>query len=336
MQRPIITQGSYHLIPNKALVNMGLLNKQQISFLAGSILTIATVIVVDHQSLQADEGVLIKGISAGGRSFVVNLGAQDGIAYGQQSLFTSMDYSMSARAIKVARYYSLWKPMNPYIIIPFTQEEFIHFSPSPDGVWNEIPNLRLEIAKRDQEVANRKKWRDHRSENSLIVKFALSGSMSEVANQETSNEQDRSRSGKNFSFVYQQYFAKNTNVAIGGRYDNEILNIPNQERTIPSSRVLLVGEMSYDLNSVLAQRSFYLSAGGGVGVSQTNYENAAVLGNALLFPALSVNMVLKMDRNTKFLLYLGLENILTSEQFNDGTSVSTQILSYAMGVGMIF
>ena len=139
---------------------------------------ILVIIVFLTPYTRADEMVRVQTISKDRLTFVVGLGKGDGIMAGQQSLFSTRKISLSARAVEVSRYFSLWELSEKDSVVPFKKGQTISYSKKVNSIFLEIPRL---YKVQDDSF--------HKEKNYWVGKWYYSLSLSESVSGASSSDQ---------------------------------------------------------------------------------------------------------------------------------------------------
>lgn len=276
--------------------------------------------------LLAEELVMIKAVSVTGKSFAVSRGSDDGIGLGQTSLFSSTDASFKAKAVAVDKNYSLWQVFDLKAKVPFEKGEYVHFSNSLENIWSQLPKTAF-TPRKELGFESKSFWitRGHYT-------YAISESISD-----TSSDQYAGRSGIQLEALYGYQFAVEWELAGGIRYDRETSTLQNPSLTIPTTRMMIVGEGTYHFYYFPASdNNLYLSIGAAFGLSNTTISDVDISGTAVAVPVMKLGMIYRPSTTYTWIFEGSFESISSDESFSDGGSISTSVTNTKFGAGLRF
>ena len=91
-----------------------------------------------------EEVLIIQAVSADKKSFMVRKGEIDGVIRGQESIFTTQEFSVAARPVEVTREHSLWAVSDPRARVPFQIGEVVHYTNEVNNIYSDIPAVRFD------------------------------------------------------------------------------------------------------------------------------------------------------------------------------------------------
>lgn len=86
-----------------------------------------TAPVIESWELPNDELLIIQAVATTKKNFVVRKGFDDGVALGQESLFSTNSLSVLCKAVEVSRFHSLWVPLDKRTMVPFEKKRLCNF-----------------------------------------------------------------------------------------------------------------------------------------------------------------------------------------------------------------
>lgn len=273
--------------------------------------------------------VLIKAVDSNRQTFIVNQGANERIGRLQESLFTTGDISVRARAIEVSRFSSLWKVTGTNVILPFEPEQSVIFSPHLNDVWSDV--VRVTAYEKDERERERRRWS---LEDYFILRASVSRGVSESITDTTA--QSIQRGGYQFEALYNFSLIGPVDFGLGFRadYERAIQNEPALE--IPTNRFFIMSEISYSFAPFDNGDFFYVSAAAGIGLSRTDVSGDINQGSTLLFPAARVGFAKMIGRN-KALLFEFIAESLSSEELTEGQiDQRTTLINLKGAIGLRF
>lgn len=281
-----------------------------------------------------EELVVIQAVSSSKKTFVLNRGAKDGIARYSESLFSSPDVSLAARAIEVSREHSLWELNDKNATFPFLKDQIVTFNQNRASVWNEIPDVREQIEgiSRSQQMFERYYGPRH----AINARMSLSNTFYESIS-ETDSERAPSRGGLSLEGLY--LFRLNERIEFGGgmRIDREDAVIEDPDLTIPSTRLFAIAEISYHFaQGRESGNNWYTTVGAGIGRSQTEVDEAVSTGLATLLPYVRVGYLFRRGQRMAFQIESSIEAISTQESFIDTKEQTTNLVNAKVGLGIRF
>ena len=277
--------------------------------------------------------VVIQSVSKEKISFVIRKGRDSGVSNGQVSLFSTTDISFTARAKEVTRHYSLWVLIDKEARVPFKRDEIVTHTSSLERVWNEVIISKL----REVEVQKEQNFvRDiMRSYWSFKASYAKSISQS---SSEVQAESIGQRSGIHLETLYSKRVNRNLEFGAGIRYDADSYEGTNPERTIPSTRYFLIGDISYHFNQMRDSRShLYAGIGGGMGRSSTEVGENVKTGNATILPYFRIGYeTIPKKSFFSIMIEFQIESIVAKEVFTEGQEQETGMVNSKLSLGLRF
>ena len=274
---------------------------------------------------QADEMVRVQTISKDRLNFVVGLGKGDGIMVGQQSLFSTRKISLSARAIEVSRYFSLWELSEKDSVVPFKKGQTISYSKRVNSIFLEIPRL---YKLQDDSF--------HKEKNYWVGKWNYSLSLSESVSGANSNDQ-LLRTGTHFEINYLKDWTTKLDWSFGARYDQEVSRRQNPGLEVPNTKFFVIGDLYYHFSRVGESKvNPYLGLGVGIGYSITSISSNISKGYAMILPSIKGGFQTEFAENKFLLAEATIESVSSTETFSSGVEQKTSTLNAKASLGYKF
>lgn len=276
--------------------------------------------------LADDELVPIQAVSTSGKTFVVRKGAENGIAIGQQSLFSTKNTSFTAVVIEVNRFYSLWRLKDNRGAVPFSKGDFVTYTNNIENVWTEIP--KLQMAPKEELVFKEKSFWTLRGNYSLAVSESVS---------DTDTEKTTDRIGYQLEAVYGRHFSVHWEWGVGVRLDRENTTIQEPALDIPTNRYMLTGELLYHFPAFeRSDDSAYLGIAMAYGLSNTTIDESISTGTTLVLPIVKLGYINRLAARYSMIFELAVESIAQTEAFADTDEVTTNIINSKASIGVRF
>lgn len=286
-------------------------------------LLIITLTLISH--IHADEMVRVQTISKDRLTFVVGLGKGDGIMVGQQSLFSTRKISLSARAVEVGRYFSLWELSEKESLVPFKKGQTISFSKKVNSIFLEIPRL---YKLKDDSF--------HKEKNYWVGKWYYSLSLSESVSGASSSDQ-LLRTGTHFEINYLKDWTTKLDWSFGVRYDREVSKRQNPGIEVPNTKFFVIGDIYYHFSRFGESKvNPYLSLGVGIGYSITSISNSLSKGYAMILPAIKGGFQTEFAEKKFLLAEATIESVSSTETFASGIEQKTGTLNAKASIGYKF
>lgn len=281
-----------------------------------------------------EELVLIDAVSTSRQTFVIQKGFSDGMSVGLESLFSTKNASLLARAIEVTRNHSLWQLKERRAVFPFAKGEAITFNKNQSNIWLELPEINQRIAR----ASNRQK--ELEEIYGTGAQFLLRGNFSNTfyeSTTDTDSVRKPERTGYHIEVMYQKRMYERMEFGAGIRYDSESAIITEPELTIPSQRIMALFEVSYHFSDFDGKPSnFYTAATVGLGRSQTQVDQAVSTGLATLLPSIRLGYIMRRAQGFDFTFDTVVEAISAKESFIDTKEQTTNLVNAKFAVGIRF
>jgi hypothetical protein len=288
---------------------------------------IASFILINSLTfaLSEDRLVIVQSVSRSGQTFAIRRGAIDGIAPGQESLFTNKSMSFKAKSIEANRHYSVWKVSDPRISVPFDKGEMITFTNSLENMWSYLPTLFKNPEKKT--FVQKQAW-----QLSSTYSYGLNETTSDVASDSTS-----SRAGLQFAAAYTKHFSATWEWQLGFRFDRDRSIIKETEINVISQRYLVTAGIIYYFDSAAYKSThFYAGLDVALGLSATTIDDATSTGNSYILPVAKVGFLNHVSVDYSLFIEAGFEAISQTEKFIDEESQKTNITNTKVTFGIKF
>lgn len=283
--------------------------------------------LLESWELPNDELVIIQAVSTTKKNFVVRRGFEEGVSVGQESLFSTANFSVLCRAVEVTRHHSLWIPLDKRAKVPFDRKDYVTFS-------NNVEKVSIKIADIVEQKKESARWK---RKEYWITRFSISAAMWESVS-ETNAEREANRGGFQFEVYGSRTVYEDIELAIGVRFDQETAIIDESNLEIPTTRYMLMGELIYNFpNFDGTKDNVYAALGGGIGLSYTIVNEQQSSGIAYLAPI--VRLGYKKTLSPKYALLIeGVGEAISMEETpeNEEDVQTTNIVNLKFSMGLKF
>lgn len=286
------------------------------------------------KSYAQEELVLIDAVSTSRQTFVIQKGFADGMSVGLESLFSTQNASLLARAIEVTRNHSLWQLKERRAVFPFAKGEVITFNKNQSNIWLELPEINQRIAR----ASNKQK--ELQDIYGLGAQFQIRGNFSNTfyeSTTDTDSVRKPERTGYHIEVMYQKRMFERMEFGAGLRYDSENAIISEPDLTIPSQRIMGIFEVTYHFSDFDGKPSnFYTAAAIGIGRSQTQIDDTVSTGLATVLPSIRLGYIMRRAQGLDFTFDTVVEAISAKESFIDTKEQTTNLVNAKFAVGIRF
>ena len=253
------------------------------------------------------------------------MGKKDGISRGQESLFTTEDVSLAARAIEVSRHFSMWVLRDKNARIPFLKDSFVVFNNSIQNIYSEIPFLKGKFAKAEYIPTHH--W---------IIRMSFSQTLSESAS-EADDQISSTRRGYQIEGMWQKEWNNSFSWGVGLRADNEVGLITDPALEIPTTRFFGIADLSYNFPRFEDSKNhIYASVGIGYGSTSSVINRVQGSGQAWVLPVARIGVQNNDFKTIAWLFEAVFESITSQEIFDDGQQQTTNFINAKFGIGAKF
>jgi hypothetical protein len=281
-----------------------------------------------------EELVVIQAVSSTKKTLVLNRGFRDGIGLYSESLFSTQDVSLAARAIEVAHNYSLWELNDKKAIFPFEKEQLVTFNQNMSNIWSEIPDVKKQFE--ESQLVQDTLVRIDAPKHHFGPRISISNTFYESVS-ETDSERKPQRSGLTVEGFYFLRYSPRIELGFGLRLDQENAVITNPDLTIPSRRIFGLSELTYHFEPIRrSQNNFFVTLGAGIGQSETEVDGSVSTGMATLLPYARSGYLMRRGRRTAFVIEASVEAISTNESFLDTKEQTTNLVNARLGLSLRF
>ena len=282
--------------------------------------------LVESWELPNDELVIIQAVSTTKKNFVVRRGFDEGVSVGQESLFSTDNFSILCRAVEVTRHHSLWVPLDKRAEVPFDRKDYVTFS-------NNVEKVSIKIADIVEQKKVIAKWK---RKSYGIFRFSVSAAMWESVS-ETNAEREANRGGFQVEGYQSNRIYESIELAIGARIDQETAIIDESNLEIPTTRYMLMGEILYNFPAMEGSRDhFYAALGGGIGLTRTTVNEEINSGIAYLAPIVRLGYLKSLSPKYSLLLEGVGEGISMEEKLENDDIQTTNIINLKFSIGLKF
>ena len=273
----------------------------------------------------AEELVVIRAVSSAKKSFVLPLGTQHGISLGQESLFTTDNLSVIGTSKEVTRNESLWELNDKDAMVPFRINQFVSFSNNLESLLHDIPLIKF----KEKDVV-------YMGKNAWFFRLGYYGSLSQTVSSVSAN-QALSITGLALDGMYLINSTKKINVGIGLRFDSSDSQYSDPQLAVPSSRLLVEGEVQYKFDPFRGTNNFfYGTLDLGIGKVNSDVSGVSSSGMGVLLPGIRFGIDFSLSTKSSLVIETALENLLSFQTFSDGTEQDTSELDLKLSVGFKF
>lgn len=271
-----------------------------------------------------DELLLIQAVSSTGKTFVIRKGAEEGVATGQESLFSTKNSSFTAVAIETNRFFSLWRLKDNRGAVPFEKNDYVTYTNNIESVYTELPKLQL--APKEELV--------FKQSYNYILRGNFSLAMSETVSN-IDNEKTTDRVGYQLEMLYGIRFAVHWETAFGFRFDRENATLQAPALDVPTNRYMLAAELVYHFeNFKRSDNNAYLGIGFAYGPSNTTIEDAVSTGTTAVLPIVKLGYINRISPNYALVFEASIESLSQKEAFLDTNDQTTNIVNSKFSIGV--
>ena len=289
------------------------------------LLPLMVMLVFTPHHTRADEMVRVQTISKDRLTFIIGLGIGDGIMVGQQSLFSTRKISLSASAVEVNRYFSMWELSEKDSVVPFKKGQTISYSKKVNSIFLEIPRL---YKIQDDSF--------HKEKNYWVGKWNYSLSLSESVSGASSSDQ-LLRTGSHFEINYLKDWTTKIDWSFGVRYDREVSKRQNPGIEIPNTKFFAICDIYYHFSRLGESKvNPYLGLGVGIGYSITSISSSISKGYAMILPSVKGGFQTEFAENKFLLAEATIESVSSTETFASGLEQKTGTLNAKASIGYKF
>lgn len=275
--------------------------------------------------IMAYELVVVQSISKSNQTFVTRVGKKHGIFIGKRGTFTSENVSVIAKAITVTREYTQWEIESQIADVPFVKGQIITYYDATEYLWALNPE--------ETKQKYIKKY-VHKPRKSLEAHTALTRGITESVS--GTDVTSSTRGGMQFEVFVENEINRNLSFAVGGRYEQEIINV--DVASLTTTRAMLLADIRYYFEKLeeFYEARFFLGLGAGFGQSLTETTGSSSSGTVTLLPAVKAGLVLPIDKSFEFIFNTAFESLGTRETLSDNIIQTTNQTNYKLGGALKF
>ncbi|MBT3984447.1 MAG: hypothetical protein HOE90_24035 [Bacteriovoracaceae bacterium] len=280
----------------------------------------ALFFTISQSSLYGFELAVIQSVSVNGESFVTRNGKQFGIIPGQEMTFLTDEFSVVAKADKVTRHFTLWKPVDSKLNVPFHREQIVTMQKSSERNWSMF---------NPEQIANG----GIRYPYALIGRWYYGKGLSQTVSGVDNISTDRT--SYQIEALWQKKVFGHFAFGFGGRIERELSEI--QVANIVSTRWFLIGEASYYFGKteLITDLNPYFALTIGVGRSSSTVANSNQSGMAYVLPCARFGAEIPMGDEFALQLEGALESLNANETFDNNHPTSMNQISYKLGISLM-
>jgi len=272
-----------------------------------------------------DELAIIQTISNTKKTFVIQKGLKEGVSKGQEIVFSNETVSINCKAVEVNREYSLWKPLNQEVLIPFKKNEIVNLNSHLGGsIGIDVISSSDVLMPKPTPEETLKRMRHL---NSIALRFSYGGAISQNTSS-ISPEKNSTKVGYDVGADYNFKFHPTFEGLIGLRFDSEIYRTSQPELDIPTTRTLLLAGLTYHLSEFSDNsNNYYISLIGGIGKSSTTISGEVASGMALIIPQVRIGYLMTVSASSSLAIETSVESVSTKETFSDQTEQNADVIN---------
>lgn len=275
-------------------------------------------------SAQAFELIMIQAISDGKKTFITRNGIRQGIQVGMTGTFTAEDISVLAKAINVTGNFTQWQLINQDAIIPFEKGAIVTYYPATEYIWALAPETERRKYIKTELARIKRSW---------VFKGAITRGLSESVSDVPANESKRG--GFMGEIYHERDIYNNLAFDIGVRYEREVINYSGA--SLITTRNLLIADLIYYFDSLrdyISGGKFFLAAGVGYGLSNTQTVGLEQSGPVVLLPTVKAGVDLPFNDTWSFISDAAFESLNTQEKQEGGRTQTTTQTNFKFGFGL--
>jgi hypothetical protein len=281
----------------------------------------------------SEQLVVIQTTSNNQKSFVLQLGLQNGIAKRQEAIFSNDNVSIVCKAIEVNREYSLWVPVDKNINVPFKRTDIVSLNPYVIGnVGIDFGGVITKLIPDEPE----KIIDQFRTENNIAIKYSYGTALSQTASSIGTSEYT-TKKGQDLSVEYGFRYSPEFEYAIGFRRDYDIYRLTTPVLDIPTERNFLTASFIYHFITFTKNKNnFYTAITFGVGNSSTTINNEVNSGISTLLPQVRLGYLYPFNQKVAMISELSFESIAGQEKLADGSKQNANQVNVKLSIGVRF
>jgi hypothetical protein len=277
---------------------------------------------------------VIQTTSVNGRSFVLQMGLKDGVAEGQEVIFGNDNVSIVCKAIEVTREYSLWKPLDQNINIPFKKQDIVSMNTHTFG--NIAVDFGSGAQKITPEIDFMIEYEKLRKDDNITIRYSYGAALSQSSSS-VSTDQNTKKKGEDFSFEYGYRLSPAFEFAIGGRLDYEIYRLNSPELDIPTERKFVTASFIYHAIAYSKNKNnIYAGVTLGIGNSKTTVDSDSSTGTTTLLPQVRLGYLVPLSTSWAMVMEASVESISSKETFSDSSIQDTTQINSKLSIGIRF
>lgn len=274
-------------------------------------------------SAQAFELVMIQAVSETKTTFITRNGKRQGIIRGMTGTFTAEDISVLAKAVSVTGNFAQWELINKEARLPFEKGKIVTYYAANEYLWALTP---------ESERAKYIKSEIPTIKQSVIFKGALTRGIADSVSDAPATTSRRG--GFLGEIYYERDLSHSLAFDIGMRYERETINYTGA--SLITKRSMAIADIIYyfDFMREYLKGKFFLAAGMGYGLSNTETVGLSQSGPVSLLPAVKLGVALPFNDDWQFVSDGAFESLQTSEEQEGGKKQTTTQTNFKFGFGL--
>lgn len=274
-------------------------------------------------SAQAFELIMIQAVSDTKKTFITRNGKRHGVIRGMTGTFTAEDVSVLAKAVNVTGNFAQWELINQDAILPFEKGKIVTYYAAKEYIWALAPESERRKYIKSELPTPKQSW---------VFKGALTRGLNESVSDAPATA--TRRGGFLGEIYYEKDFYGPLAFDIGLRYEREVINYSGA--SLITKRSLLIADVIYyfDFLRDYLIGKFFIAAGAGYGLSNTEAVGLTQSGPVGLLPAVKIGITLPFNETWEFISDAAFESLQTNEEQEGGRKQTTTQTNFKFGFGL--
>lgn len=274
-------------------------------------------------SAQAFELIMIQAVSDTKKTFVTRNGKRQGVIRGMTGTFTADDVSVLAKAVSVTGNFAQWELINQEAILPFEKGKIVTYYAAAEYLWALTPE------------SERKKYIKSeipQPKQSFVFKGALTRGIADSVSDAPATTSRRG--GALGEIYYEKDLFGSLAFDVGLRYEREVINYAGA--SLITKRNMAIVDLIYyfDFMRDYLKARFFMAAGFGYGMSNTQAVGLSQSGPVGLLPVFKLGASLPFNDTWEFISDAAFESLQTSEEQEGGKKQTTTQTNFKFGFGL--
>lgn len=303
------------------------------------------IILISCAGFSREELAVIQTVSKDKKSFILQRGLRDGLMIGNEMIFGNDNVSIVCRIVEISKDYSLWKPIDSLVSIPFSKLDIVAINSHTYGnISVDVANNKVELMTKEMASPNSalEKYKElDRLQNEITAHhfsiFYSFGSSFMQSSSSLSSNQTSKKQIENYTFEYGHQFTNDFELTTGIKVDRSLYRISSPSLDIPTTRYLLTGGLLVRPSRFNTGRNiFYMGFNVGIGTSSTTVNNTSSKGTAYLLPGIRSGMVMPFSATSALLFEVSIDSMSSREKFPAGDYQDNNDVSGKISLGLKF